>query len=203
VLELALHILDIAENSTRAGARNVCISVDEDTSSDRFRLVIEDDGAGMGPEEAVKALDPFFTTKKVRRVGLGLPMLAQAADSTGGGLKLESEPGKGTRVSVEMGLAHIDRQPLGDIPGALVALIAGNPEINIVYRHARDGKDISPRHGGAEERTGGCSDQPHRGIAVYQEARVGRSGANRFACVNHVEDRRKRYATTEGILMKF
>ena len=139
MLELALHILDIAENSTRAGARNVRISVDEDTSSDRFRLVIEDDGAGMGPEEAVKALDPFFTTKKVRRVGLGLPMLAQAAETTGGGLKLESEPGKGTRVSVEMGLAHIDRQPLGDIPGALVALIAGNPEINIVYRHARDG----------------------------------------------------------------
>ncbi len=141
MLELALHILDIAENSTRAGARNVCISVDEDTSSDRFRLVIEDDGAGMSPEEVVKALDPFFTTKKVRRVGLGLPMLAQAAEATGGALRLESEPGKGTRVSVEMGLTHIDRQPLGDVPGALVALIAGNPDIDIVYRHIRDGKE--------------------------------------------------------------
>jgi len=169
VLELALHILDIAENSTRAGAKNVGISVEEDESSDRIRLVIEDDGAGMSPEEAARALDPFFTTKKVRRVGLGLPMLAQAAEATGGGLKLESMPGKGTRVSVEMGLTHIDRQPLGDVPGALVALIAGNPEINILYRHTRDGKEY---HLDTAELKKELEDVPINHIEVLQYIRA-------------------------------
>jgi len=141
VLELALHILDIAENSTRAGAGTVQITVDEDDGADRFRLAIEDDGQGMTREEADRVLDPFFTTKKVRRVGLGLPMLAQAAEATGGALTLETKKGKGTSVVVEMGLSHIDRQPLGDVPGALVALVAGNPDIDIIYRHRRRNRE--------------------------------------------------------------
>ncbi|MDQ1277570.1 MAG: hypothetical protein QG555_610 [Thermodesulfobacteriota bacterium] len=140
MLEIALHILDIAENSTRAGARHVDIHVDEDPDRDLLTLAIADDGAGMDRETLTKALDPFYTTKKVRRVGLGLPMLAQAAASTGGGLILNSEPGKGTRLKVTFGLRHLDRQPLGDVAGAMVTLIAGNPDIDFSYCHERGEK---------------------------------------------------------------
>ena len=140
MLELSLHILDIAENSIRARARRVMIDMTEDREADRLTLEIRDDGKGMTEEERKRALDPFYTTKKVRRVGLGLPMLAQAAANTGGSLEIESNPGSGTRVRVAFGLSHIDRQPLGDLPGTIVALIAGSPDVHFVYRHHRDGR---------------------------------------------------------------
>jgi len=138
MLELALHLLDIAENSTRSQAKTVVIIVREDTAKDELTIDLTDDGRGMDRETLAKALDPFYTTKKVRRVGLGLPMLAQAAERTGGKLVLESTPGKGTRLVATFGLRHIDRQPLGDVAGALVALIAGNPETHIVYEQNHD-----------------------------------------------------------------
>ncbi|MDI9570331.1 MAG: ATP-binding protein [Pseudomonadota bacterium] len=135
--ELALHILDIAENSTRAGARRIEMGMEEDREADLLTLEISDDGVGMDPETMSKALDPFYTTKKVRRVGLGLPMLAQAAERTGGRLTLVSEPGRGTQLKVSFGLTHLDRQPLGDLPGVIATLIAGNPDIAFTYRHRR------------------------------------------------------------------
>jgi hypothetical protein len=122
MLQLSLHVLDVAENSTRAGAKLVTI-------------VITEDGRGMSEEALRKALDPFYTTKKVRRVGLGLPMLSQAARQCGGRFELESEEGVGTKVCAEFRHSHIDRQPLGDIAGAMVALIVGNPDIDFVYTH--------------------------------------------------------------------
>jgi len=140
MLDLSLHILDIAENSTRAGAKNVWIDIDEDLERDRLTIEIRDDGAGMDEATLGRALDPFFTSKKVRRVGLGLPMLAEAADRTGGSLHIESAVGKGTRVRVEFQHSHIDRQPLGDIAGTFMTLIAGNPEVNFEYRHRKSGE---------------------------------------------------------------
>lgn len=141
MLELSLHILDIAENSTRAGAKNIEIEVNEDTMHDRLSIRIADDGSGMTEEAVQKALDPFYTTKKVRRVGLGLPMLADAAQRTGGKLILTSKIGAGTKVEVIFGLRHIDRQPLGNIAGTLMALIAGGSGVDILYRHERDGNE--------------------------------------------------------------
>jgi hypothetical protein len=140
MLELALHILDIAENSTRAGARHVDIHLNEDPDHDLLTLEIADDGAGMDKETLTKVLDPFYTTKKVRRVGLGLPMLAQAAESAGGQLTLSSEPGQGTQLNVTFGLGHIDRQPLGDAAGVMVTLIAGNPDVDFTYFHEHGDK---------------------------------------------------------------
>ncbi len=140
MLELSLHILDIAENAVRADARNVIIGVMEDWAGDCLKLEIRDDGSGMTAEELKRAIDPFYTTKKVRRVGLGLPMLAQAAEKTGGFFRIESQPGKGTTVAVSFQLSHVDRQPLGDLAGTLVTLITGNPEIHFVYNHQCNGR---------------------------------------------------------------
>lgn len=138
MIELALHILDIAENSLRASATLVEISVTEDLIKDRLTIIIADNGDGMTSAEVERAMDPFYTTKKVRRIGLGLPMLSQACQSTGGSFTITSTPGQGTRVMAEFVHSHIDRQPLGDIPGAIVALILEKPEVDIVYTHIRD-----------------------------------------------------------------
>jgi anti-sigma regulatory factor (Ser/Thr protein kinase) len=139
MLELALHILDIAENSIRAGAKTVFLDITEDRMKDRLAIEIRDDGTGMDEATLKKAMDPFYTSKKVRRVGLGLPMLAEAAKRTGGSFTIESHEGVGTRVTVEFQLGHIDRQPLGDLTGAFMALIAGNAGVDFVCRYGCGG----------------------------------------------------------------
>ncbi len=135
MLELAAHILDIAENSVRAGAELIEININEDTIDDLLSIEIIDDGQGMKQEEIKKALDPFYTTKTVRRIGLGLPLLADATQRSGGHFNLESQEGKGTTVQAYFGHSHIDRQPLGDIINTLIILIAGNPDVDFVYKH--------------------------------------------------------------------
>jgi anti-sigma regulatory factor (Ser/Thr protein kinase) len=139
MLELALHILDIAENSVRAGAKTVFIDIIEDRINDRLLIEIRDDGSGMDEATLKRAMDPFYTSKKVRKVGLGLPMLAEAAERAGGSFAIESREGMGTRVAVKFQLSHIDRQPLGDLTGAIMVLIAGNAGVDFVYRHECQG----------------------------------------------------------------
>lgn len=141
MLELSLHILDVVENSTRAGAKAVYVTIIEDTTKDILSLEIRDDGSGMSEDILKKALDPFFTTKTVRNIGLGLPMLAQAAERTEGKFIIESKGGEGTRVAAEFKLSHIDRQPLGDIASTLVTLIAGNTDVDFIYRHQHNDRE--------------------------------------------------------------
>ena len=105
--DLSLHILDIVENSVKAEAREIRIVIAEDNKADRLFLEIHDNGSGMDEKMRAKALDPFFTTRTTRRVGLGLPLLAQAARESGGTLLLDSAPGKGTIVRAVFQLSHI------------------------------------------------------------------------------------------------
>ncbi len=138
MIELALHILDISQNSLRAGASLVEITLVEDIKKDCLSICIKDNGCGMNASEIEKALDPFYTTKKVRRIGLGLPMLKQAALQAEGNFVIESEPGKGTLISAEFRHSHIDRQPIGDVSGAVVALVLEKPEVDILFTYRRD-----------------------------------------------------------------
>jgi hypothetical protein len=138
VRELALHLLDIAENSVSAQAQNITITVEESTSANRLRMSVEDDGVGMTPEMAARAVDPFVTSRSTRKVGLGLPFLKQAAEACNGFLQIHSVPGKGTLVEVEFQLDHIDRMPLGDLAGTFLSLMIANPEINWVFNYRVD-----------------------------------------------------------------
>ncbi|MCX6564210.1 MAG: ATP-binding protein [Candidatus Aminicenantes bacterium] len=137
--DLSLHILDIAENSVEAGARRIGIRIVENHRRDRLTLEIVDDGRGMDRALRERARDPFFTTKKERRIGLGLPMLVRAARAAGGTFSLSSHPGRKTKVRAMFQMSHIDRQPLGDIAQTLAVLIAGHPDIDIRYVHKVDG----------------------------------------------------------------
>lgn len=135
MLELASHILDIAENSVRAGAKLIKISIDEDSKSDLLTIEIKDNGHGMSREILHKALDPFYTTKTVRRVGLGLPLLKDAAERSGGTFHLESQKNSGTTVKATFGLHHLDRQPLGAIINIIIILIISNSDVDFFYKH--------------------------------------------------------------------
>ena len=86
--ELALHLLDIAENSVAANARNITLAVIADETHDRLRLIIQDDGKGMDAQTAAQIVDPFVTSRTTRKVGLGLPLLKSAAEACNGGLTI-------------------------------------------------------------------------------------------------------------------
>lgn len=136
--EIALHIQDIAENSVRAGATCVKIGIVEDTRHDILTVHIEDDGCGMDEQTLERALNPFFTTKTVRRVGMGLSMFRQAAMLADGDFSIRSAPGEGTSLTAKFKHSHVDRQPVGDMAATIVALLMSNPELDIVYTHRVD-----------------------------------------------------------------
>lgn len=155
--ELAEHILDIAFNSLEAGARRLRIEVTEESAADRIAIRVIDDGRGMDPEEARRATDPFYTTRPTRRVGLGLPMLAQAARACEGDLVVHSRSGEGTTITAWLRASHVDRQPMGDMAATLVTLIAAAPEIDLEYQHEVDGRRFSFSAARARELAGETS----------------------------------------------
>jgi hypothetical protein len=141
--ELSLHILDIAENGVTAGADCIEILVEEARVDDRLKIVIRDNGKGLPPEKRAKLTDPFVTTRTTRRVGLGLSLLAAAAQRCDGDLSVSSESRQGTEVTATFRFSHIDRAPLGDVASTITILIMGNPDIDFVYTHIINGKDFS------------------------------------------------------------
>lgn len=135
MLTLADHILDIAENSVRAAATLIEISIEEDSQNDLLTIEIKDNGVGMSPDVLHKVMDPFYTTKTVRRVGLGLPLLRDAAYRAGGTFHLESQENSGTTVKATFGFHHLDRQPLGAIINTIIILIISNSQVDFFYKH--------------------------------------------------------------------
>ena len=130
--DLSLHVLDIAENSVRADAKRLEILLTHEPENDILRIEVNDDGKGMDAETLLKIQDPFFSTKN-KKTGLGIPLLTQAAEQAGGTLSVDSAPGRGTRVSVTFRWSHVDRPALGSMTDTVLTLIAGHPEIDVLY----------------------------------------------------------------------
>lgn len=149
--ELSMHILDMLENALEAGATQVELSIVEDLQADRLEIVVRDNGRGMDTATARQALDPFFTTRTTRHVGLGLPLFAAAARRCDGDLALESAPNQGTTVRTTFRHSHLDRAPLGNMTDTLLAFLLGFSSgqrqgaapmdaPRFTYRHQVDGK---------------------------------------------------------------
>ncbi|MBU4486045.1 MAG: ATP-binding protein [Candidatus Delongbacteria bacterium] len=133
--DLSLHILDVVENSIEAGASKIEIKIIEDKSRDLLEIEIKDNGRGMSEETLSKVLDPFYTTRTTRRVGMGLSLLVQAAKDSNGNFEINSSVGVGTEVKASFQYSHIDRKPIGDLKSTFIILITSYPEINFIYIH--------------------------------------------------------------------
>ncbi|MBQ6668028.1 MAG: ATP-binding protein [Bacteroidales bacterium] len=140
--DISMHIMDILQNSIRAKADRVELNVTEDHAADTLTLEFIDNGTGMSEETLAKVLNPFFTTRTTRKVGLGLSLLKQNAEQTGGYLDIQSELGKGTVVKAVFGLSHWDRQPMGDLPGTLILTVSAHPEIRFIFRYKSETIDF-------------------------------------------------------------
>lgn len=135
--DLSLHILDIAENAIRAKAKKIIIKTVEDENKGRLTVYIKDDGEGMDKETVGKVLDPFFTTKDTKKVGLGLSLFAQSVQQTEGKLKIDSKPGKGTKITAIFNCRHPDMKPIGDILKTIATLITANPQVRFIYGYKK------------------------------------------------------------------
>ena len=138
--ELSLHILDILQNSVKANASRIRLTITEDLPRNVFAITIVDNGGGMNKELLARVTNPFATTRTTRRVGLGLALFQAAAEQCNGSLTIQSEEGKGTTVTAVFEHNHIDRMPLGDIVGTIITFLIGSPAIDFGYRYWVNGK---------------------------------------------------------------
>lgn len=141
--EISLHIMDLVQNSIRAKASEIEISILESVDRNILEIEIKDNGHGMSGEMLKKVTDPFFTSRTTRKVGLGIPLYKQLVEQCNGKFSINSEEKRGTHLHSTMELNNIDRQPMGDIAGVLVLLFSANPLISFIYRHKTDWGDFS------------------------------------------------------------
>jgi len=129
--ELALHILDICENSVRAGATAINLTLELDPAAEWLTICVEDNGKGLSvtPEQA---LDPFYTTKTGKRTGLGLSLFKAAAEQASGTFHLGESPTGGVSIKASFAYHHVDRMPLGDLAATFLAILLGNPELHLL-----------------------------------------------------------------------
>ena len=141
--ELALHILDLVQNSVAAGATSITVTIAYDRAADTLTIVIEDDGRGMSEELVKSVASPFVTTRTTRKVGLGIPMFQQLAEMCGGALAISSKPGAGTTLTATFRASHVDLPPMGSLRETILALVAAcpeSPDFRFVYR--ADGREF-------------------------------------------------------------
>ena len=136
--ELSLNVMDVAQNSVRAQASLVYITVAESDREDRLTISISDNGCGMTDEQVQQVIDPFFTTRTTRKVGLGVPLFKLSAEQTGGSFSITSQVGKGTTTTAIYVKSSVDMTPLGDIDGTVRILIQCNPDIDFIFTHSTD-----------------------------------------------------------------
>lgn len=138
--EISLHILDLVENSIRAGAAVIEVSLEEEPARDCLTVRVEDDGPGL-PVSGETAADPFFTTKEGKKTGLGLSLFKFRAEQAGGSFQISRSSLGGLAVRACMPLSSVDRSPLGDLAGTLASVVCTNPEIELRSRLRVDDRE--------------------------------------------------------------
>lgn len=131
--ELSLNVMDIAQNSIRAEATLTTIRIDESEKDGTLAITVEDNGFGMSEEQVKSVIDPFFTSRTTRKVGLGVPLFKMEAEITGGSFTISSKLGEGTSLTATFITSHVDMIPLGDIGSVIHLLVTCNPEIDFLY----------------------------------------------------------------------
>ena len=140
--ELSLNVLDIAQNSIAAAATQIQMEVVERTDAHTLTIGIYDNGCGMTDEQVKSVLDPFYTTRTTRKVGMGVPLFKMAAEQTGGTLTVSSKVGIGTNINAVFHTDSVDFTPLGDMASTVTTLVSMNTEIQFLYRHKVDKKEF-------------------------------------------------------------
>jgi hypothetical protein len=176
--DISFHILDIVQNSLHAGADKIIIEMIENTKEGTLKLIITDNGSGMDQNMLKQVTDPFFTSSTTKKVGLGLPLLKQNAEQTGGAFEVSSELNKGTVVTAVFNTRNIDMIPEGDLASTMRTLIASEPLKNFTYRQEKDGEEFELDTAAMRDELGDI-DLSHREVLEFITEFI-RSNANAF-----------------------
>ncbi len=141
--DISMHVLDIASNCVRAKSKNVLIRLEENIKENKLIFYIEDDGCGIEKDFLADIKNPFTTSRTLRKVGLGIPLLNDNCVLTGGSLDIESKVGVGTKLRAVMGYDNIDRPPLGDMAMTISSIISSNEDIDIKYEYIYNDESFS------------------------------------------------------------
>lgn len=140
--ELSLNILDIAQNSITALASLITVEISENTKDKSLLIGIYDNGKGMSEEQLGSVVDPFFTTRTTRKVGMGIPLFKMAAEITGGSFEIKSKLAEGTEIKAVFKTDSVDFTPLGDVCATVVMLITMNTDRDFIYKRSVDGREF-------------------------------------------------------------
>ena len=135
---ISFHILDITENSFHAASTKILLQVEESIKKDIYKVIIEDNGKGMSKEMLNKVTDPYFTSRETRKVGLGIPLIYQNTQQSGGSFNIVSKPGQGSCITAIFGLKHFNRPPVGDLADTITHIFACYTYIQVIYKHITD-----------------------------------------------------------------
>lgn len=139
--ELSMHILDIVQNSISADSTMIEVIVSEEIKRDKLYISIKDNGRGMDEETLKKVVDPFYTSRTTRKVGLGIPMFKRTAVICGGDFDIKSQVGVGTSIEINMQYSHIDRPPIGNMADTVMVMVNTEKNIEFIYTHKINDKE--------------------------------------------------------------
>lgn len=94
-------LMNLMLNAIEAMPHGGTLSIAANQTDETVQLEITDTGTGMGEEEVKKILEPFYTTKE-RGLGLGMPYAKKVVDQHGGAISIDSQSGKGTKISITL-----------------------------------------------------------------------------------------------------
>lgn len=170
--ELSYHIIDLVENSVTAGASEIRVLVENSPQKNRLAIRVEDNGTGIPPQHVDQVQNPFYTSKKGKRVGLGIPLLKETALHCGGDFSLKSVLGKGTTIQAEMKFDHIDRPPMGDMNATILTLISSDRDTNLVFTYRTDRGEFSLSVNDIREQIGDAIHLSHPKVIRFLEAYI-------------------------------
>lgn len=159
---LSDHILDIVQNSIHAKATLIEIMVEESKKNDLCVVTVRDNGCGMDEETLKQAANPFFTTRRTRKVGLGLSLLRQNAERANGNFSIESVLEKGTTVKASFQFSNLDKPELGEVWDIFYLTMLGNKNIEFSYEHTTDIGDFVIKSSDIRVMTNGVSIQQNQ-----------------------------------------
>jgi two-component system NtrC family sensor kinase len=120
--QVFLNIINNARQAMEGRPTKGLLRVTTESSDDKVRIIIQDNGPGIPPENITKIFNPFFTTKEVGKgTGLGLSLCYGLVSEHGGTITPSSEPGQGATFTIELPISHAsagaaDKKATGPLP---------------------------------------------------------------------------------------
>jgi two-component system phosphate regulon sensor histidine kinase PhoR len=108
-VRLERAVINLIQNSLKFTPAGGCVDVEAHADSGSLSVIVSDTGVGIEPEDLPRVFERFYKGDRARGgagSGLGLALVKHTAEAHGGAVRVESEPGKGSRFTLSVPLDH-------------------------------------------------------------------------------------------------